>query len=833
MRRAEYPTEVARFRNVLSLLLTMALLLGGMAVGTTNAGAAAIDYPLIVAAGAQDNPAADGDRVVWVDQRANPAGWYGDIWMYDFADRTETQITNDEYEQYDPDIWGDWVVYSDTRNGNNDIYATNVVTGVETAICTDTASQQRPKVFDDIIVWEDARNGDFDIYYYRLSTGTEHLLSETGADDRSPDIYRDATGYTVGWSSGTGGRDLIIKNVDSGVTRYPITDVYSPTIVAGDGEMVWGELLFDPESGQYLRLFKMSWDDTEPVALDTTYNPYPEFRMLSVSGDKVAYVDASNDNWYVRLYDMALGTDVRVSDYDSFQSQPAISGDMVVWRDSRNYDGGLDYYDIYTSRETSGDVPVTSAGGVNDEWANHDVEVTMTVTPEAGSTIYYGLTATETIEYSEPILITAEGVTTVHYWGENVWGEELPHNTIDVRIDKTAPGITVADVADGVVYQGPVTPAFSALDPGGSSASGLDSLTATLDGAPFTSGTTVGVLGEHTLVLTAEDEAGNIAVETVGFTVETAPLPAGVWRTAGTNRYLTSVEASKRAFESAETVVIATGADWPDALGGSALAGAVDGPLLLTSPAALPAEIKAEVDRLGATAVYILGGTGAVSVGVQSELEDMLGEEAVQRIAGANRYETAQEIADEAIAVMGSDYDGGVLVATGMAFPDATAASPLAAGLGWPILLANPATGALYVPEQATDALILGGVGVVSAEIESELDADLGPTRVGRSGGANRYETAALVAQAGVDAGLSWNGVGLATGTNFPDALSGGAMLGRLGSVMLLTTPSALHPAAQAKLTENAALIDTLFVVGGEGAVSSGTLQAAKTAAGL
>ncbi|MCE5190560.1 MAG: cell wall-binding repeat-containing protein, partial [Actinomycetia bacterium] len=64
------------------------------------------------------------------------------------------------------------------------------------------------------------------------------------------------------------------------------------------------------------------------------------------------------------------------------------------------------------------------------------------------------------------------------------------------------------------------------------------------------------------------------------FATATAGDPVAI-PVQGTDRYLTAVEASKK-FGSAATVVVATGETFPDALGGAALAGAVNGPLLLT-----------------------------------------------------------------------------------------------------------------------------------------------------------------------------------------------------------------------------------------------------------
>ncbi|MDP2300133.1 MAG: cell wall-binding repeat-containing protein, partial [Actinomycetota bacterium] len=67
--------------------------------------------------------------------------------------------------------------------------------------------------------------------------------------------------------------------------------------------------------------------------------------------------------------------------------------------------------------------------------------------------------------------------------------------------------------------------------------------------------------------------------------------------------------------------------------------------------------------------------------------------------------------------------------------------------------------------------------------------------------------------------GLGWNRVAVATGTNFPDALAGGVLQGKVGSVMLLTRPTALDPYTRAALVANKADITTVTFFGGTGAL--------------
>jgi len=297
---------------------------------------------------------------------------------------------------------------------------------------------------------------------------------------------------------------------------------------------------------------------------------------------------------------------------------------------------------------------------------------------------------------------------------------------------------------------------------------------------------------------------------------------------AGADRYQTAIVTSQETFpEGAETVVIATGANWPDALGGSALAGVMYGPILLSPKDALPADVLAEIERLNPSSAYVLGGEGALSDDVLAELTDLLGEENVTRLGGADRYETAEIIADEVIGFLG---DWGwivdtAFVATGRNYPDALAAAPLAAGLYQPIYLSDPecisdTTAQAMRSAGITETILLGGEAVVSPETEAKL-ADIGIATAARLAGADRYETAAKIARYGVDEyGFIWDGVAIATGKGFADALAGGVAQGYMGSVMLLSDPASLSEPSRDALEDNAADIYGIRFLGGTKALS-------------
>lgn len=309
-------------------------------------------------------------------------------------------------------------------------------------------------------------------------------------------------------------------------------------------------------------------------------------------------------------------------------------------------------------------------------------------------------------------------------------------------------------------------------------------------------------------------------------TINPAAVPGGTSvayaEVQGATRYDTAVAASRSSFPAADTVVVATGEAFPDALGGAGLAGAVRGPLLLTPKSAVPASVIAEIRRLGATRVYVLGGASAVSDAAFAQLEAVA---PTTRLAGVDRYETGALVAQETVNVLGAGFGGAAFMATGANYPDALAASPIMYAKGMPLVLVRP-NGGYVLPGGVTRVKIVGGAQAVPASVEAGLGAAHDAPRIA---GANRYDTAARVAEHGVSLGMSWNGVAVATGESFPDALAAGPAAGAKNAVMALTATRALSDPAAARLAANKASISACTFIGGPGAVSAKTRTQVKS----
>lgn len=277
-------------------------------------------------------------------------------------------------------------------------------------------------------------------------------------------------------------------------------------------------------------------------------------------------------------------------------------------------------------------------------------------------------------------------------------------------------------------------------------------------------------------------------------------------RLSGHNRYATAAAISTRFPGDADTVFIASGLDFPDALAGAALAGHLQAPLLLSRPDEVPQETLEAIGRLQPSNIILLGGEPTLAKSVAVQLREF---GVVTRIAGQDRYSTAAMIARE----FGTGVDT-LYIASGQDYPDALAGAAVGGATGSPVLLTNPRELPTAVREAVEflapeEIVVLGGTPSVSSAVESEL-RELGA--VERVAGTDRYDTAAQVASRLGTSGLAL----VASGINFPDALSGAALAGASNAPILLVR----------REQAPAATLEALGAIRAEGLIALGDVNA-------
>ncbi|RIK15432.1 MAG: hypothetical protein DCC50_08085 [Acidobacteria bacterium] len=280
-------------------------------------------------------------------------------------------------------------------------------------------------------------------------------------------------------------------------------------------------------------------------------------------------------------------------------------------------------------------------------------------------------------------------------------------------------------------------------------------------------------------------------------------------RVGGANRY-ESAALMARDVPVGQRIFVAAGGDYPDALASAARAG--HGAVLLTRRDALPAATRQALSRLQPSEIVVVGGTAAVSRAVFTDLQGYSGR--VHRVSGSDRFGTAA-----ALAVLAPRRQGGtVYLSSGSGFADALAAAAQAGRTDSPVLLVRPGS----VPHVTAEVLaqlaperlvVVGGGAAVSDAVLSELRVGTG-AEVLRVGGANRYETAALLAQDVAPRGE----LHVTSGTVFADALVAAPAAAKIGGAVLLVREGSLPAPTAAAVREHDPA--RLVLVGGRAAVA-------------
>jgi putative cell wall-binding protein len=289
-----------------------------------------------------------------------------------------------------------------------------------------------------------------------------------------------------------------------------------------------------------------------------------------------------------------------------------------------------------------------------------------------------------------------------------------------------------------------------------------------------------------------------------------------VERLAGPTRYGTAVAVSVATNPNGASVVyLATGTNFPDALSAGPAAASANAPILLVDHSSIPTVTANEIKRLNPSSVVLLGGTDTITSGVVNQVKSLVPGASVSRLAGETRYETS-------IAISKARFSAGVgtvYIASGADFPDALISAAAAYASGGPLLLVRP--DGIHAPLAAELArlapnkiVIVGSSGVVSSQIEAQLGGYANTVK--RIAASNRYATAVALSKYAFAGGSSV--VYIAVGTNFPDALAGGAAAHHaLGPVLLVQTNSVPQVVRDEIVRLNP---DRIVILGGDAAVS-------------
>ncbi|WP_256842312.1 cell wall-binding repeat-containing protein [Ornithinimicrobium cryptoxanthini] len=342
-------------------------------------------------------------------------------------------------------------------------------------------------------------------------------------------------------------------------------------------------------------------------------------------------------------------------------------------------------------------------------------------------------------------------------------------------------------------------------------------------------------LAAASLVASGAATATTVAqADTEDASATAVPQAVAAERISGADRYGTAAAVAAEYEGGADVVYIASGTNYADALSARDHAHAAAGsaplgdnlwhegddggnaaPVLLVTRTQIPGATIAALKSLNPSQIIVVGGTDSVSSKVYDGLSAYAGN--VERLAGDDRYETAAAVAERWPA--GSPV---VFLASGETYPDALTGGAVASRANAPILLTRAgklpaATAATLADLAPSSVVIVGGTTTINSAVEAAVASIVPDTR--RVGGADRYATAQLLAERyekDVDRAF------VATGENYPDALTGSSLAGFEAAPLLLTRATSLPAATRAGL--DTVSPQGVAVVGGPQTVSNGVL---------
>ncbi|MDR7665260.1 PKD domain-containing protein [Methanosarcina sp. Z-7115] len=397
-------------------------------------------------------PSIYGNKIVWTDDRNGN----NDIYIQDLSTKKQIHTTNTA-AQHSPDIYENRVVWEDERNGGHDIYLQDLSTSKQTRITT-SGKACSPKIYANRIVWMDGRNGgsldesnwpdgNWDIYMYDLSTSTEYQITTNESIQQDPDIYGDR----IVWGQDNRNKDEYYRcdiymydlsaNKETHISKYSYQN-YNPGIY-GD-RIVW--TAEDEASNYNIGMFDISTSTETLIA--TGY--YGTSGGPAIYKDRIVWTDGrdswGNGNSDIYMYNLSTSTEIQITTNESGQGGPDIYENRIVWQDDRNGNqNDVINYDIYmgtlSESEPTPEPPVANFSATSLS-GKAPLKVKFTSTSTGSPTEWkwnFGDGSDLVTEQNPEHTYSTAGVYTVKHTAINAYGRDTEIKTNYITVESAAP----------------------------------------------------------------------------------------------------------------------------------------------------------------------------------------------------------------------------------------------------------------------------------------------------------------------------------------------------------------------------------------------------------
>ena len=260
-----------------------------------------------------------------------------------------------------PQINGNYVVWADI-NSNTGVYLYSVSNGAVKRISgTTSVDPESPQISGNKVIWVDHRYADpwAALFQYDIPAGNEIPL----AHQPHPPNVNPSWEYFDQWKPAISG-NIVTYWISNPWDAVAGREIWSYDLTSGQFRLITAYSDYGGVTNEHPRIsgntivWARCWNNTYNILL---YNPVtPLYRGISIhgyepinsmnpdiDGNRVVYEDEDpvTGNADIVLYDIITSTTTRITNDAADQRHPAISGDLVVWDDDRNYQQtGLDIY---------------------------------------------------------------------------------------------------------------------------------------------------------------------------------------------------------------------------------------------------------------------------------------------------------------------------------------------------------------------------------------------------------------------------------------------------------------------------------------------------------
>lgn len=279
------------------------------------------------------NPKVDGNYVVWTDSRNGDS----DVYLYDISKDKEKRITTKSTAGSDVEISGKYIVWTDSRHNGTDIYLYDINTDEETRVST-SGKASKPSVSPDYVAWEDRRNGNSDIFYYDIAEETEYEADVSSGQQVNPVIDSDVILY-----ESPRGEQLYKFSIDSGRAKKVTSDSSSKTTP----HLYEDTYIF--ASNNSLMLGDIDKSSTERIATRIYSKLQPR-----IYGDLVLFARTDSEGKVrLSLYDLDDEEEVEIGGIAGEPSSPDGSDRYVVYLSTSKRTSTVVLYDVEKGSSTA------------------------------------------------------------------------------------------------------------------------------------------------------------------------------------------------------------------------------------------------------------------------------------------------------------------------------------------------------------------------------------------------------------------------------------------------------------------------------------------------